>query len=168
MLGNLNALFSNVGGFKDDAMAYGTMAAGALAAPIAYNYLFEMVAQAAKLDAAGPAVKYGKPAGALILGIVGGNMVARKFNRNLGMGIAVGATASAISGLVAAVSPDTYAMLTGVKTAAPAATLPAADAKVAGYLGRGMGLVAVEEVNGAPISIENVQGFAGNVASSLY
>lgn len=160
MLGNLNALFGNVTQFKDDAIAYTMIAAGAIVAPTAYNYLFETAATALKLDRAGGIYKYAKPVGALVVGILGGRYLSR-YNRNLGMGVAVGCTAMALSQALTAVAPSVAAK---VFTGMPMAQLPAPSTAVAGL---GYGSVEVEEVNGAPISIENVGGFGANFAAAL-
>ena len=101
-------------------------------------------------------VVYGRPALAAVLGIVAGNMIARRFNRNLGMGIAVGSVALGLQQLVVPMLPSSARAM--ISPALP-------SQQVGGYLNGAV--VEVEEVNGAPISIENVAGLGANFVSTL-
>lgn len=165
MIGNLNALFSNMSGLKEDLMTYGTIGAGVIGGVVAYNFAFDklMAAMPSLATAAdGKLVTYGKPLGAIALGIFGGQYVSRKLNRNVGQGMAVGLTAAGLLGMIqvldTAKSLPFNATLQLTQPMLPAASVPP-EKTVAGLRAAP---VQVEEINGAPITIEAVSGFSGN------
>lgn len=169
MMGSLANLF-NASDLKDDLMAYGTMGVGAIGASVAWNMLSDklfgseaehVVASAAA--AQGEAVagvglggvlpaslaQYLKPAAAILFGIYGGNFISR-YNRNLGVGVAVGLVATGTAQLVKQLVPS-------VPTGAFAGLGRTDSAAFAHYLNAAP--MEVEEVSGAPMTIE--QGVAG-------
>lgn len=156
----LSAIFGDMGGFKRDLFAYAVMGVGVVGGIAAYNFAFNKVIEMAKIT--NPSiVKYGRPVGAVVLGIVGGSLLARKVNANIGQGFAVGLTAAGLLNLANAVAPEVMAKLpvSGGMT-------------LAGMRGmRGMrGLrgapIQIEQVRGAPTSVQ-VAGF-GRLAPTLY
>lgn len=136
---NLNALF-NMGEFKNDLIAYTVMGVGVVGGVAAYNFVWSKLPTS--ITGASYA-KYLKPAGAITLGILGGAMIGRKLNRNIGAGFAVGLTAAGLINLANVVAPDMMAKLPGAGTMA-----------LAGYRG-------VRGLRGAPIQIEQVRGMRG-------
>lgn len=160
-IGNLEALFSNVGGViptKADLMNFGVIGAGVIAAPILYNMAFDKLLEVTKQDPAGVLNKWGRPVIGLVAGIALGNKLRRMGHYNVGMGVSVGLTATALAGLVINASPS-FATTLHLIAAAPAVT---ATAPVAGLFGAP---TEVEEVSGAPISVEAVGGM--NFAAAL-
>lgn len=146
-MNDLNALFDSVDGLKEDLIEYGTIAAGAIGANVAWNILSAKFIPA-NLD---PTLrKYGVPAAAILLGIFGGRMVAR-YNRKIGLGATIGLVAAGLTQLTKTFIPNL-----------PVAGLAGENDYygVAGYLG---GPVTIEDsgMNGfqGAVSVEDLNGF---------
>lgn len=146
-MNDLNALFDSVDGLKEDLIEYGTIAAGAIGANVAWNVLSARFIPA-NLD---PTLrKWGVPAAAILLGIFGGRFVAR-YNRKIGLGATIGLVAAGLTQITKQFIPNL-----------PVAGLAGQDYYgVAGLLN---GPVTVEEAGvagfGAPVTIEDsLNGF---------
>lgn len=147
-MNDLNSLFDSVDGLKEDLIEYGTIAAGAIGANVAWNIITAKFVPA-NLD---PTLrKWGVPAAAILLGIFGGRMVAR-YNRKVGLGATIGLVAAGLTQITKQFIPNL-----------PVAGLSATEDYygVAGYLG---GPVTIEEqgVNGfgGPVTVEeSLNGF---------
>ena len=148
-MNDLNALFDSVDGLKEDLIEYGTIAAGAIGANVAWNILTARFIPA-NLD---PTLRrWGVPVAAILLGIFGGRMVAR-YNRKIGLGATIGLVAAGLTQLTKQFVPNL-----------PVAGLGGSTEDyygVAGYLG---GPVTVEEsgVSGfGSLTVEesNLNGF---------
>lgn len=101
-MNDLNALFDSVDGLKEDLIEYGTIAAGAIGANVVWNVA---VAKFGGVVPAGPMRTYGLPAAAILLGIFGGRMVARK-NRKLGLGFTIGLVTAGLTSYVKMFAPS--------------------------------------------------------------
>lgn len=101
---DLEALFDSVDGLKEDLMEYGTIAAAAVGANVAFNmgvnFLFTKWTNPPDW-----ARKYGIPAVAVLTGLVGGKFVG-KYSRKAGMGVAIGLVAGGISMLAKQFAPN--------------------------------------------------------------
>lgn len=134
-MNDLNALFDSVDGLKADLIEYGTIAAGAIGANVLWNVVVPKITPA-NLN---PTLKqYGLPAAAVLGGIFLGRIVSKK-NRKLGLGVTIGLVSAGLTQFAKMVVPS----------------LPYA---VAGY-GYGGGYAGY--LNGAPVTAEEVHGFAG-------
>ncbi len=128
-MNDLNALFDSVDGLKEDLIEYGTIAAGAIGANVAWNVLSACFIPA-NLD---PTLRrWGVPAAAILLGIFGGRFVAR-YNRKIGLGATIVLVAAGLTQITKQFVPNL-----------PVAGLGNEDDYygVAGYLG---GPVSVED-----------------------
>lgn len=159
----LSAIFGDMGGFKRDLMAYAVMGVGVVGSIAAYNFVWSKL----PVSVTGASyAKYLKPAGAIVLGIVGGNLLARKVNANIGQGFAVGLTAAGLlnlAGTIPGVS-DSLAKI-GVGGGMNLAGLRGMRG-MRGMRGLRGAPIQIEQVRGAPTSVQ-VAGF-GRLAPTLY
>lgn len=158
---DLNALFDSVDGLKDDLVEYGTVAAGAIAANMAWNYAVAKFVPAT-LD---PTLRtYGLPVAAIIGGIALGRVVARTRipqAHRLGLGVTFGLVTAGITSLAKTLAPSLP--IAGLGGPAPLYGFPGLGrAPMSVEQQNGLGTVAVEEqsLHGSPYSIEEVSGFA--------
>jgi hypothetical protein len=143
---DLNALFDSVDGLKEDLIEYGTIAAAAVGANVAWNYAsaWAMTKFGGTLPAW--AKQYGVPAAAILAGIFGGRFVAR-YNRKAGMGVTIGLVAAGLTGYAKMFLPNLNYAVSG---------LGAGNEDL--LLGFGETSLFQKYLNGAPSTVENVNG----------
>lgn len=144
---DLNALFDGVDGLKEDLMEYGTIAAAAIAANVAWNYVAAMALSRFGQNLPDWARRYGVPAATVLAGIFGGRFVAR-YNRKAGMGVTIGLVASGLSALAKQFVP-------GLPASAGLFGLGESDDLL---LGVGDSDLFNRYLNGAPSTVEQVSG----------
>lgn len=164
-LGNIGGIVSDYIS-KDDLMAFGAIGVGGIVGLVGFNYAFEKVYEVAKVDPAGFFGKNKtviKGVGAVLTGIVAANFLGRKargsYTKNMATGLGAGLAMAGIVTLAAKFAPAAYT-----------SKLPTMLAGASSLYGRMLANapVQVEEVNGAPMTIENVGGFRGGVERVLY
>jgi len=143
---DLNALFDSVDGLKEDLIEYGTIAAAAVGANVAWNYASAWAL--GKFGGSLPAwaKRYGVPAAAILAGIFGGRTVAR-WNRKAGMGVTIGLVAAGLTGYAKMFLPSLPYAVSG---------LGAQEDLLLGF-GEGQDLFQ-KYLSGAPTTVENVNG----------
>lgn len=144
MFGDLDALFGGEqGDLKEDLFTYGVMGGSAIAANMLMTKLAGFLPT--KADGVTPVIPpIALHAGVAVLGIVAGNYVSNKFNKNVGQGVAVGLMIAGLGGLLKEVGM-------------PIAGLGDSAASGANLFDRFL--------NGAPATVEQVNGLSAAPAS---
>jgi hypothetical protein len=141
---DLNALFDSVDGLKEDLIEYGTIAAGAVGANIAWNYL---TARFVPPTLSPVLQRYGIPALAIVGGIFAGRAVARR-DRRIGLGVTIGLVSAGLSAVVRELIPAMSQPSVSGFGAQPYGMMGAAAPA------RSSGPMMVEDFHGAPTTIE--------------
>lgn len=163
-LNSLGDLFGDLGGLKDDLATYGTMAGGAVGAKIIWDAMLKYgvkdggsgtgvtaVAPAVRtqLDFMKDYVDYVMPVVQIAVGVFGGNQIA-KYNKNVGVGVAVGLIADAVVKLIVAAMPD-QAKQVGL------AALPNGEVMITRGLSAAPMRVLPPRLNAAPTTVEQLR-----------
>lgn len=163
-VGDLEALFETVDGLKEDLMEYGTIAAAAIGANVAFNYGVDFVLSK-WTTAPDWARKYGVPTAAILAGVFGSRLVSR-YNRKAATGVAIGLVAAGLSAFAKGFLPNVKG-LGGIEDELTLAGLGASPDQLLGntdmfqkYLGGAP--TTIEQMSGASVTVEeSMSGFGG-------
>lgn len=174
-LGNL----FNAKAFVSDLGTYTTIGVGLVGGIAAYNWAFKNLASALKFNSNETAMKWGRPLGAIVLGIMGGAALGQMASkqrpgmgqdvlRNLGSGVAVGLVTAGALNLANVVAPDMMAKLpiSGGMTLQGLGRYRALRG-MRGMRGLRGAPIQIEQVRGAPVSVQ-LAGLGRGAAATLY
>ncbi len=149
MADELEMLFDGIDGLKEDVLEYGMAGAVAFGASYGYDFAIE------KLQPHLPTASWAKwipPAGAVVLGLGGGYLLAEKVGqRKIASGFAIGLIANGVARVVAE--------LRGASKAPGAVSGLGSEAEdFSRYLGAAPVTIEQPELSGAPVTVENDGG----------